>query len=164
MPRESGDPEVRTRSSPDPTEEVRALTVRQPWGWAIAYGGKTVENRSWTTRWRGILYVHAGAGLDRERLPSVASLTGRPQDEIEAELVRGAIVATARLADVHACDGSCSPWATPGSLHWVLADVRPLGAPVPATGAQRLWQPSPELLHAVAAARNPPARRKGAPG
>jgi hypothetical protein len=31
------------RSRGQPT--VRALTVRQPWAWAIIYGGKDVENR-----------------------------------------------------------------------------------------------------------------------
>jgi hypothetical protein len=28
------------------TDEARVLTIRQPWAWAIIYGGKDVENRS----------------------------------------------------------------------------------------------------------------------
>jgi hypothetical protein len=29
------------------TGEVRVLTVRQPWAWAIIHGGKDAENRNW---------------------------------------------------------------------------------------------------------------------
>jgi hypothetical protein len=43
-----------------------ALTVRNPWAWAIAHGGKPVENRSWY-----MVVVHdevAAAAADRARL------------------------------------------------------------------------------------------------
>lgn len=39
---------------------MRALTIHGPWAWAIAAGHKTVENRSWTTNYRGTLAIHAG--------------------------------------------------------------------------------------------------------
>lgn len=44
-----------------------ALTVRQPWAWAIAHGPKDVENRTGGVgRWRRLagcqLLIHAGAG------------------------------------------------------------------------------------------------------
>jgi hypothetical protein len=41
-------------------ERWPVLTVRQPWEWAIEHG-KPVENRSWTTKHRGALWLHAGA-------------------------------------------------------------------------------------------------------
>ncbi|MDE3077782.1 MAG: hypothetical protein KGJ86_20365 [Chloroflexota bacterium] len=37
-----------------------ALTIRQPWAWAIEHG-KHVENRSWEVTFRGPLWLHAGA-------------------------------------------------------------------------------------------------------
>ena len=40
------------------------LTIRQPWAWAIIYGGKDVENRSWLTKHRGPLLVHAGSAFE----------------------------------------------------------------------------------------------------
>ena len=46
--------EARSRGQP----AVRALTVRQPWAWAIIYGGKDLENRRWRTSYRGPL-IHA---------------------------------------------------------------------------------------------------------
>ena len=43
-----------------------ALSVRQPWAWAILHAGKPVENRTWPTRFRGRLLIHAGKTFDRE--------------------------------------------------------------------------------------------------
>ena len=37
------------------------LTVRPPWSWAIAHGGKRIENRSWDLKYRGPLWLHSGA-------------------------------------------------------------------------------------------------------
>ena len=42
------------------SERWPALTIRQPWEWAIEYG-KPVENRSWEMKHRGPLWLHAGA-------------------------------------------------------------------------------------------------------
>lgn len=40
-------------------EEVRVLSLWQPWASAIANGHKSIETRSWSTEWRGLLVVHA---------------------------------------------------------------------------------------------------------
>ena len=41
---------------------MRALTVKNPWAWAIARGGKDVENRTWQPPcWLDQLAIHAGA-------------------------------------------------------------------------------------------------------
>mgnify|MGYP001137357808 FL=1 len=52
---------------------MRAITVRQPWAWAIVFGQKDVENRSRNIagRYRGPVAIHAGlrdddAVLDHE--------------------------------------------------------------------------------------------------
>ncbi len=36
---------------------MRALSIRQPWASLVAFGEKTVECRSWTTRFRGRFLV-----------------------------------------------------------------------------------------------------------
>jgi hypothetical protein len=41
---------------------VKALTIFQPFAAMIATGAKFVENRSWETRYRGPLAIHAGKG------------------------------------------------------------------------------------------------------
>ncbi len=50
---------------------MRALTILQPWAEMIARGVKRVENRTWRTKYRGEIAIHAGkgmTGLDSEDL------------------------------------------------------------------------------------------------
>lgn len=43
------------------SDPIKALTIRQPWAQLIALGVKTIETRSWSTRYRGPLAIHAAA-------------------------------------------------------------------------------------------------------
>ena len=45
---------------------MKALTIRQPWAWAVIHAGKTVENRSRniTGDYRGPVAIHAGLKID----------------------------------------------------------------------------------------------------
>lgn len=45
-----------------------ALSIRQPWAELILQGRKTIEVRTWNTRHRGELWVHAGARRDAQAL------------------------------------------------------------------------------------------------
>lgn len=45
--------------------EVKALSVKQPWAWCI-FNGKNVENRTWRTKYRGKLFIHASKSFDKE--------------------------------------------------------------------------------------------------
>ena len=52
------------------TELMLALSIRQPWAWAIIHAGKDVENRSENMARRAerlvgqIILIHAGKSLD----------------------------------------------------------------------------------------------------
>jgi hypothetical protein len=50
--------------------EMRALTVQQPFAWAIAYGGKDVENRMRRITYRRLLAIHAGLGMHGGHFPT----------------------------------------------------------------------------------------------
>ena len=39
---------------------MKALSVQNPMAWLLCAGIKPVENRTWSTRFRGRIYVHAG--------------------------------------------------------------------------------------------------------
>jgi len=45
--------------------KYKALSIRQPWAWAIL-NGKPVENRSWRTNFRGSFLIHAGKKFDHD--------------------------------------------------------------------------------------------------
>jgi hypothetical protein len=51
---------ARTKTAAPNVPEV-ALSVCQPWAWAIAQGHKSVENRTWATRYRGPIAIHASS-------------------------------------------------------------------------------------------------------
>ncbi|WP_405797712.1 ASCH domain-containing protein [Streptomyces sp. NBC_01506] len=126
---------------------MRSLTIKQPWADAITHGTKRVENRSWTTRYRGPVLIHAGATYDpmgRFIITDREALAAWPD-------TRRAVIATAELVDIHAASagGCCAPWSEPNAYHWALTQVRTLSEPVPATGRLRLWTPTTDLLRAV---------------
>ncbi|MEV5432762.1 hypothetical protein [Streptomyces sp. NPDC052701] len=127
---------------------IRGITVKQPHAACITAGAKTIENRPRAWSWRGWVLLHAGKAIDRPalRVPLVArTIRGR-------DLVTGAVIGIARLADCHQDpDGSppCSQWAQPGAWHLVLADVRELPLPVPADGQLGPWKPAPDLMAQV---------------
>lgn len=39
--------------------KVYALSIKQPWAALLVTGQKTIEVRSWQTRWRGRILIHA---------------------------------------------------------------------------------------------------------
>lgn len=125
--------------------QLRGLTVAQPWAACIAHLGKTVENRTWTTKYRGPVAIHAARRYDPHGAPHAERLAGQRFHPTHGPAgIRGAIVALADLVDVHRCDGSCSAWADPSQWHFVLADVRPT-VPIPVRGALGLWRVPADL-------------------
>lgn len=100
----------------------RALSIRQPWATMIALGYKPVENRTWATKYRGDLLIHASLQYDKAGHAWIASnMPHIPIDKLE--FPRGGIIASARVVDcVTAHD---SPWFF-GPVGILLADPHPL--------------------------------------
>ena len=46
---------------------MKVLTIKQPWATLIMQGDKRFEFRSWQTKYRGDLLIHAGKGIDKEQ-------------------------------------------------------------------------------------------------
>lgn len=93
----------------------KALSVRQPWAWAIMNAGKDIENRSWQAvnhglKRRGRIAIHAAVGMTRRDYDDAADFINRvygrcPRPEI---LIRGAIIGFVDVVDV--VSESDSPW------------------------------------------------------
>lgn len=43
---------------------MRALSLKQPWAWAVVKGIKDIENRKWSTKFRGEVLIHASTNYD----------------------------------------------------------------------------------------------------
>ena len=114
---------------------MKALTLHQPWATLVAIGAKRVETRSWATKYRGPLAIHA-AKVVRKAEPMPLALVSA----IHAALLAahwskryplGAVVATCTLVDVvpigsYDGDRTCEPWQPPGQFHeWVIIRYHP---------------------------------------
>jgi hypothetical protein len=44
---------------------MKALTILEPWASIIACGAKQIETRSWSTKYRGSIAIHAGKDQDK---------------------------------------------------------------------------------------------------
>lgn len=134
---------------------MQAVSVRQPWAFAIARGHKEVLNHELPTTHRGPLLVHASMRVDLDACesPLIRDADWNPRDPLAT---LGAIIAVAWLETV--CSDTiqgghcaCGPWADPGAYHWRLADIRALPRPIVALGRTELWEPTPTLVAEVRA-------------
>jgi hypothetical protein len=79
---------------------MKVITVIQPWATLIALGEKKFETRSWATKYRDELGIHAGKKIDKEacrREPIRSVLSEHGYDE--TNLPTRAILATGRLLE-----------------------------------------------------------------
>lgn len=119
----------------------KAISIRQPWVWAILNAGKDIENRSWPTRYRGDVCIHAAKActkaeyrdflVDANRLlfsHGISAALGVPS---HLNWDSGGIVGIAEIIDC--VEESDSPWFS-GNYGFVLANVRPLPF-IPVKGA-----------------------------
>lgn len=118
---------------------MKALTVCQPYAELIARGVKPIENRTWPTRYRGYLAIHAGKSRqwlddgDEDRYPGMAY---------------GAIVCVVRLIACLHMDAEWPERIAHLKLHehangpwcWVFARHVIRCEPILARGAQGLWE------------------------
>lgn len=47
-------------------KKMKVLTIKQSWAASIMQGDKRFEFRSWQTKYRGDLLIHAGKGIEKE--------------------------------------------------------------------------------------------------
>ena len=51
---------------------MKAITIKQPWASLIVHGIKDIENRSWSTKFRGRVLIHAAGVVDPAKVARVA--------------------------------------------------------------------------------------------
>lgn len=104
---------------------MKAISIRQPWAWLIVNGYKDIENRSWPTRFRGRVLVHAAKAMTRGEYEVACNMAQHLGVTIPAanELDRGGITGEAVITGC--VDGSPSPWFF-GKFGFVITDARPL--------------------------------------
>ena len=118
---------------------MKALTVRQPWASHIAEARKIYETRSFPTKHRGLLAIHAGKSTE---------IIGRANAN---HFPLGMVICAAQLVACHRVEdlediteeernlGDFSP----GRFAWELRDVVRFDPPIPARGNLGLWNWEP---------------------
>lgn len=143
---------------------MKALTVQQPWAWAI-FHGKTIENRTQQWSYRGPLAIHAGQRFSERggESPLVIEAWERAGGPLLHDLHHGAILGVVDLVDVHPSAGCCAPWGESSYVehggrerrqivHLVLENPRLLAEPIPCKGALGLWTPPADIVERLAVA------------
>lgn len=121
---------------------MKAITVIEPWASLLALTAKEYETRSWQTKYRGPIAIHAG----KTRLKYYPR--GLDSEIYAMECHFGCVIAIADLVDiirmtpefiasVSTRERAMGDWEE-GRFAWKLANVRRI-EPVPARGMQGLW-------------------------
>ena len=82
---------------------MKALTIQQPWASLITMGVKIIETRSWSSKYRGPLAIHAGlkkANIDDDAEVWEPLLDPDRVGRLRTPLNLGAVVATCELVAV----------------------------------------------------------------
>jgi activating signal cointegrator 1 len=139
---------------------MKVLTLTQPFATLVAVGAKTIETRSWSTKYRGPLAIHAAKAFPvsaqelcatpifeqtlRQHMPGYLYI-----EDLYHHLPLGQIIATCTLdacflfteenvATIGEPERSFGDYA-PGRYGFRLTTIRKLITPVPARGRLGLW-------------------------
>ncbi|GMB00414.1 ASCH domain-containing protein [Pelosinus sp. IPA-1] len=144
---------------------MKAITILQPWAGFIPAGAKAIETRSWETKYRGPIAIHAAKDQDKkgERIRHIVA-RAEQYGIFAPEMHFGAIIAIANLVDCLRVVGKVSLKIgnekrvaavlengikvtgielelgdfTIGRYAWILSNVQSID-PIPARGQQRIW-------------------------
>jgi len=137
---------------------MKAITIWQPWATAIALEVKGNETRSWATKHRGLIAIHAAKKsfhecwcryTDGEAAAVICRRMALPEIfDYTQHFPLGCVIATAKLVDCipitpeYAATLSHDELAlgdyTPGRYAWKLENVQRI-TPIPTAGKQGLW-------------------------
>ena len=135
---------------------MKALSIRQPYAWAIASGFKPVENRTWRRDFHGPVLIHAGKkelvdDVDHV-IRDIAAQTG-----VSGALIRNAYDQQKRLGGIvgfgviSKCVASHpSPWFR-GPYGFVFERAQLIGF-VPCPGQLGFFDVPAEIIHAIGGA------------
>lgn len=114
---------------------MKALSIKEPWSTLIIEGGKTIELRTWRTKYRGPVLIHrSGKGGGIIGTMEIADII-----EIESpDQFRS-------LRDQHQAPDTFYQERLWG---WILENAKPVEF-VPCKGRLGLWEPSAEILEKI---------------
>ncbi len=137
---------------------MKALSLLQPWASLVVTGAKQIETRSWSTKYRGGLLIHASTGK------AGAALTAEPPfsryihnfNQLPFGAIIGQVVLTdvVRVEELHLSGTAINHLTleerafgdyTNGRFAWMLEEPVLFSKPIPVKGTLGLWEYNGEL-------------------
>ena len=130
-------------------DNMKALTIKQPWASLIIEGYKKYEFRSWKTNYRGKILIHSGLSLEKD-------MKERFKD-YDLDYKLGYIIGEAEIVDCILVDKefndslrNINPIVYGRSNHvenyaWKLENIKKYDKPIPCKGKLGLWNYEGEL-------------------
>ncbi len=141
--------------------KIKALSFRQPWAELVLQGKKSLDLRTWSTRYRGVLGIFASQTIEKE--PCLAF--GLDPDQLTA----GAVIGLVDLTSIVELDEQSYAQRTGEHLGgrsyqsplygWELTNPRPIAQPIPARGRQLLFEVELPEQEELQEAPQPPSAR-----
>lgn len=139
--------------------KIMALSLHQPYASLVAFGAKVFETRSWGTKFKGPVVIHATKTLEYNwRDAHFMQALHEAGIENPAKLPLGCALAVATLVDCYKAE-SVYPHIgdserlfgnyAAGRVAWKFSDVKLFAQPVPARGQQYLWEWKADLPELV---------------
>ena len=103
---------------------MKTLSLTQPYASLVAVGVKKLETRSWPTRYRGPLLIHAASGFPgwAREFAAAPSVKARLHDVPPQNLPRGVLLAVVHLVD---CRPTTERPPAPGTDEAEMGDYGP---------------------------------------
>ncbi len=122
---------------------MKVLTIKEPWASLIIEGYKKYEFRSWKTKYRGKILIHAGMSLEKDMLKRF--------ENYNINCSKGEIIGEAEIVDCILVDKAFNdklkkidPVVYGRSNHvetyaWKLENVKKYDTKIPIKGKLGLW-------------------------
>lgn len=137
---------------------MKALSMTEPWATLVCLGKKRLETRSWATKYRGPLAIHAAKGMPKEAR-ALLSQTHFRSALGEWGLIRpfnlGHIIGVVNLVECTPTEELTPPIESafgdfgPKRYVWRLESPRLLNIPIPCTGHLSVWTVPDEILACI---------------
>jgi len=143
------------------SETKKVLSIIEPWASLTKEKVKYIETRSWQTKYRGELYIHAS-------LKKLTKQVATDYQELlnllhNTDFDYGCVIAKCKLVDCKYMTAEfieevkknpnehISGFYSVGRYAWILEDIEVLKTPIPAKGELGIWQYSPPQITQIAA-------------
>ena len=139
---------------------MKAISLLQPGATPVVLGIKTIETRSWTTKYRGPILIHASQGkagrIFADEPPFKKYIRDFNVFPFGAMIGKATITNIIRVEDLAMSDELINRLAmeekafgdySEGRYAWMLEDHMQFDKPVPARGTLNIWEYPDELMY-----------------